>query len=63
MPGGGRVLDPFAGSFSTEAACDSLGLECTSIEWGEEFAMPDDQTRVVFRPLRVARVSMKKRLC
>lgn len=30
-PDGGRVLDPFAGSFSTEAACDSLGLECTSI--------------------------------
>ena len=42
-PDGGRVLDPFAGSFSTEAACDSLGLECTSIEWGEAFAMPDEQ--------------------
>ena len=45
-PEGGRVLDPFAGSFSTESACDSLGLECTSIEWGEEFAMPDDQTQL-----------------
>ena len=37
-PDGGRVLDPFAGSFSTEAACDTLGLECTSIEWGEELS-------------------------
>ena len=45
-PEGGRVLDPFAGSFSTEAACDSLGLECTSIEWGEAFAMPADQTEL-----------------
>ena len=45
-PDGGRVLDPFAGSFSTEAACDSLGLECTSIEWGEAFAMPDDQGKL-----------------
>ena len=27
------MLDPFAGSHSTEAACDQLGLECTSIEW------------------------------
>ena len=42
-PDGGRVLDPFAGSFSTEAACDSLGLECTSIEWGEAFSVPDEQ--------------------
>ena len=45
-PEDGRVLDPFAGSFSTEAACDSLGLECTSIEWGEAFAMPDDQVEL-----------------
>ena len=45
-PEGGRVLDPFAGSFSTEAACDSLGLSCTSIEWGEAFAMPDEQQRL-----------------
>ena len=45
-PDGGRVLDPFAGSFSTEAACESLGLECTSIEWGEAFAMPDEQQRL-----------------
>ena len=45
-PDAGRVLDPFAGSFSTEAACDSLGLECTSIEWGEAFAMPDEQQRL-----------------
>ena len=49
-PDGGRVLDPFAGSFSTEAACDSLGLECTSIEWGEAFAMPDEQTELFERP-------------
>ena len=42
-PESGRVLDPFAGSFSTEAACDRLGLECTSIELGEAFAMPDEQ--------------------
>ena len=42
-PEGGRVLDPFAFSHSTEAACESLGLECTSIEWGEAFAMPDEQ--------------------
>ena len=45
-PDGGRVLDPFAGSFSTEAACESLGLECTSIEWGEAFAMPDEQVQL-----------------
>ena len=45
-PDGGRVLDPFAGSFSTEAACESLGLSCTSIEWGEAFAMPDEQVQL-----------------
>ena len=45
-PENGRVLDPFAGSFSTEAACDQLGLECTSIEWGEAVAMPDDQVEL-----------------
>ena len=45
-PDGGRVLDPFAGSFSTEAACESLGLECTSIEWGEAFAMPNEQVEL-----------------
>ena len=54
-PEGGRVLDPFAGSHSTEAACDSLGLECTSIEWGEEFAMPDDQTELFERPAACSR--------
>ena len=34
-PPGGAVLDPFAGSFSTEEACRLEGLRCTSIEWGE----------------------------
>ena len=35
-PDDAAVFDPFAGSFSTEAACKALGVSCTSIEWGEE---------------------------
>ena len=46
-PEGGRVIDPFAGSYSTEAACASLGLECTSIEWGEDMELPDNQGKLI----------------
>lgn len=38
-PPGGHVLDPFAGSFAVESACEQEGLRCTSIEWGVE--VPD----------------------
>lgn len=38
VPAGGRVLDPFAGSGSTLAACRELGLGCVGIEESEEIA-------------------------
>ena len=33
-PPGGRVLDPFAGSYAVESACSASGRICTSIELG-----------------------------
>ncbi len=34
-PVGGRVLDPFAGSLVTGQVCQSLGIECVTMEYDE----------------------------